>query len=72
MSELQNTDNVSSDPEPQKTRRGRKTFRSITNEHVCLAMTAHLRSLSSIDDDEEVVSYFKVPEGIEVKIGAVH
>lgn len=54
-----------------KTTRGRKTFRLITNEHVQQAMTYYLRTLKMIDADEEVIHYFKVPEGIEVKIGVL-
>lgn len=53
----------------KKTTRGRKTFRTITNEHVYQAMTYYLRTLRSINQDEEVTHMFKVPEGWEIKIG---
>lgn len=65
------TDSESSAPENPKTSRGRKTFRSISSEHVKIAMTGYLRSMSLIDDDEEVIHYFKTPEGVDVKIGNV-
>lgn len=40
----------------------------LSNDHTCLALTSHLRSLSSIDDDQHVSKFKKVPEGIEVQI----
>jgi hypothetical protein len=66
---LPSTDLVLSDPEPPKTTRGRKTFRSITDPHVLQALTYYLRTTMMINKDEEVISYFKTPQGIDVKIG---
>ena len=67
--ELLNTEFELSNPELTMKKRGRKTFRSISNEHVQQALTYYLRTLKMIDADEEVISYFKTPEGIDVKIG---
>lgn len=40
----------------------------VHKEHVCDALTGFLQSLSIIDDDHEVTSFYKVPEGLDVKI----
>jgi len=47
---------------------GKKTFRTITTEHVLEALTAYLRSMSTIDDNEHVTHITKVPEGFDIKI----
>lgn len=40
----------------------------INKEHVNQALTQYLRSLSFIHDDEEVHSFKKSPEGLEIKV----
>lgn len=69
---LPSTDPVSSDPVPPKTKRGRKTYRIITVNHVADALTAYLRSMSMIEDNEIVEHFLRSPEGLEVKIGVIH
>lgn len=55
-----------------KTKRGKTIFRTIIDENVRCALTFWMKSINAINDDEEVIHYFKVPEGIEVKIGVIH
>lgn len=66
------TDCEPSNPDTPKTTRGRKTFRSITDEHVHQAMTYYLRSLKMINADEEVIHMFKTPEGFDIKLGVLN
>lgn len=54
-----------------KIKTGKKTFRTITTEHVLHALTYYLRSLMMIEKDEEVTHIFKVPEGFDIKIEKV-
>lgn len=70
-SEQGSTDPVSSKPTSKMTR-GRKTFRSITADHVHQALTYYLRATMMINKDEEVTNMFKTPEGYDVKIGVVN
>ncbi len=51
-----------------KIKAGKKTFRTITTDHVLHALTYYLRSLTMIEKDEEVTHIFKVPEGFDIKI----
>jgi len=44
----------------------------VLNIRVCEAITQHLRALSVIEDNEEVTSYYKVPEGLDVKVERVN
>lgn len=43
----------------------------IVKDHVNEAMTYYLRTLSVLGDNEEVVSFYKVPEGLDIKIEEV-
>lgn len=40
----------------------------VSNELACEAMTVQLRALSIIDDNQYVESFYRVPEGWDVKI----
>lgn len=40
----------------------------VSNELACEAMAIQLRALSVIDDNEIVESFYRVPEGWDVKI----
>ena len=51
-----------------KERTKKAKIRVLLEPHILEAATVYLRSLSLIDDNEEVVRYKKVPEGIEVDI----
>ena len=42
--------------------------RVVTKDHVLEALTAYLISLSVINDDEAVTSFYAVPEGLDVRI----
>lgn len=44
---------------------GRKV---VTKEHVNEALTQYLHSLSLLDKTKEVTSFYKVPEGLDVKV----
>lgn len=61
---------VSSNESSPKTGTGKRMFRSLTNEHVYTALTGYLRSMSLIDDDEQVTHVNKQPN-FEVKIEKV-
>lgn len=43
-------------------------FKVISNERLLEALTIHLRALSAIDDDTEVVKCIRVPEGWDIKV----
>ncbi len=40
----------------------------VEKDHVNQALTQYLRSLSAINKDQEVTSFYKVPEGLDVKV----
>ena len=64
-----NTDSASSKT-PKSTTTGKKTFRSITQEHVKQALNVYLRGLMMIDKDEEV-TYFGMGQTLnsfEIKV----
>lgn len=46
-------------------------FRTISKAHVNLALTGYLRSMSLINDDEEVTNFNKAPDALDVKIEKV-
>lgn len=47
---------------------GRTKFKSIPKHHVNEAMTQYLRSISMINDDEEVTNFNKAPDSLDVKV----
>lgn len=44
----------------------------VSKDRVCEALTMHLRALSVLEDNEEVTSFYKVPEGLDVKVENVN
>lgn len=40
----------------------------VAKDHVNEALTQYLHSLNMINKDEEVTSFYKVPEGLDVKV----
>lgn len=48
----------------------RKTgkFRLVSKTHVAEALTMYLRSMSMINDDEEVTNFNKAPDALDVKV----
>lgn len=44
---------------------GRKV---VLKDHVNEALTQYLQSLSMINKNQEVTSFYKVPEGLDVKV----
>jgi hypothetical protein len=50
----------------------RKQRRVVSKDRVNEALTLHLRALSVLEDNEEVTSFYKVPEGLDVKIEVVN
>lgn len=55
---------------PKKMSKKRK-IKILNDVNVVTALTNHLQSLSIIDDNDNVINYKKVPEGIEVTIEKV-
>jgi hypothetical protein len=58
------TTSPSKEAEPRP-KSGRKV---VLKSHVNEALTFYLRTFSVIEDNQEVVSFYKVPEGLDVKI----
>lgn len=46
----------------------KRRIKVMSDSHVRDALAAHLRALSILDDDETVVKFKRVPEGLEVNI----
>lgn len=46
----------------------KRKIKIINDDNVKLALASYLITLSLINDDDDVVAYKKVPEGVEVTI----
>lgn len=44
----------------------------VSKDRVCEALTYYLQTLSVLNKDQEVTSFYKVPEGLDVKIEVVN
>lgn len=68
--EAQSTICVSSLPEEPKMKKsiGSGKFKTMSKTHVNNALTAYLRSLSMINDDEECTNFNKAPDSLDVRI----
>lgn len=43
----------------------------VLKDHVCEALTQYLHSLSMLNKNQEVTSFYKVPEGLDVKVETI-
>jgi hypothetical protein len=68
------TDSELSKPMNKKTTTGKKTFRTISTEHIHQALNVYLRGLMMIEKNEEVVMFGMNPmtKSYEIKVEKIH